>query len=106
MTAIRKMKRKGAAGDDDIPPSFLKELGPKAINELLEMCNFSFTNADIPQVWRHGLIIPLLKRAKPASEVESYRPISLTSCIVKLLECMIRMYATAEEQGWLNKKQA
>ena len=34
--AIRKMRRKGAPGADDIPPAFLKELGPKALAELLE----------------------------------------------------------------------
>tara|TARA_B110001454_G_scaffold192176_1_gene192306 strand:+ start:1042 stop:4992 length:3951 start_codon:yes stop_codon:yes gene_type:complete len=106
--AIRKMKRKGAPGGDNIPPSFLKELGPKAITWLLTICNLSFLHADIPQVWRHGVIIPLLKRAKPASEVESYRPISLTSCVVKLLERMLgaRLYAMAETQGWLNNQQA
>ena len=46
--AIRRMKRKGAPGADDIPPSFLKELGPKALNELLDIYNTSFNKADIP----------------------------------------------------------
>ena len=102
------MKRKGAPGCDDIPPAFLKELGPKGLKELLEICNLSFENADVPQVWRHGVIIPLLKRGKPASEVESFRPISLTSCVIKLLERMIsaRLYAMAENQNWLNNQQA
>jgi len=106
--ALRKMKRRGAPGCDDIPPAFLKELGPKGLNELLTICNLSFTDADVPQVWRHGVIIPLLKRGKPASEVESFRPISLTSCVVKLLERMIsaRLYEMAENQKWLNNEQA
>ena len=73
------MKRKGAPGGDNIPPSFLKELGPKAITELLKICNLPSLHADIPQVWKHGVKIPLLKRAKPASEVESYLSISLTA---------------------------
>ena len=106
--AIRKMKRKGAPGDDNIPPSFLKELGPKARQELLSICNLSFLEADIPQMWRHGIIIPLLKHGKPASELESYRPISLTSCVVKLLERMIsnRLYTMAERNGWICNQQA
>jgi len=33
--AVKKIKRRGAPGGDDIPPSFLKELGDKAFNELL-----------------------------------------------------------------------
>ena len=102
------MKRKGAPGADNIPPSFLKEMGPKARSELLAICNKSFAEADIPQMWRHGIIIPLLKHGKPASELESYRPICLTSCIVKLLERMIsnRLYTMAERKGWLNNQQA
>ena len=98
--AIRKMKRKGAPGDDDIPPPFLKELGPKALKELLDICNASFLHADVPQTWRHAVIIPLLKNAKPASDVESYRPISLTSCVVKVLERMIsnRLYTMGREE--------
>ena len=106
--AIRRMKRKGAPGADNIPPAFLKELGPKALEFLLAIFNRSFLNADIPQLWRHAVIIPLLKRMKPASEVESFRPISLTSCVVKLLERMIsnRLYTMAENQGWLSNQQA
>ena len=34
-TAIQKLKTKGAAGPDDIPPSFLKALGPIVLQELL-----------------------------------------------------------------------
>ena len=107
-SAIRRMKRKGAPGADDIPPSFLKELGAKALTELLEIFNASFLHSDIPQLWRHAIIIPLLKAGKPASEIASYRPISLTSCLVKLLERMItdRLYSIAENQNWLVNQQA
>ena len=34
-SAIKKMKGKGAAGPDNIPPSFLKLLGPLSLQELL-----------------------------------------------------------------------
>ena len=106
--AIRRMKRRGAPGADDIPPSFLKELGPKALTELLEIFNASFNHANIPQLWRHAIIIPLLKAGKSASEIESFRPISLTSCVVKALERMIadRLYTMAENRNWLVTQQA
>ena len=32
-SAIKKMKGKGAAGPENIPPSFLKSLGPLALQE-------------------------------------------------------------------------
>ena len=42
-SAIKKMKGKGAAGPNNIPPSFLKSLGPLALQELLSIFNSSFS---------------------------------------------------------------
>ena len=106
--ALKKMKRKGAPGPDDIPPSFLKELGPKGREELLHILNTSFSYASVPQSWRNAIIIPLLKAGKPATQLSSFRPISLTSCIVKVLERMLasRIYDLAESKHWFSDLQA
>ena len=85
-SAIKRMKREQAAGPDNIPPSFLKSLGPLALQELLSIFNASFSLAHCPQIWMVAIIIPLLKAGKSPSEVASFRPISLTSCVVKFLE--------------------
>ena len=107
-TAIKKMKTKGAAGPDDIPPSFLKNLGPIALEELLAIFNLSLESATCPQVWRSAIIIPLLKAGKPASKLDSYRPISLTSCVVKAFERIIaeRLYNYGEKNGLFSHLQA
>ena len=85
LSAIQKIKRKAAAGPDDIP-TFLKSLGPLTLQELLPIFNASFHPADCPRIWRVAIIIPLLKAGKSPSDVASFRPISLTSCVVKLLK--------------------
>ena len=56
----------------------------------------------------HPIIIPLLKHSTPASDIASFRPISLTSCVVKLLERMLaeRLYFLAESNGWFHNYQA
>ena len=85
-SAIKKMKGKGAAGPDNIPPSFLKSLRPLALQELLSIFNSSFSLAHCPRIWKVATIIPLLKAGKSPREVASFCPISLTSCVAKLLE--------------------
>jgi ribonuclease HI len=106
--ALSKMKTKGAPGPDEIPPSFLKALGPLAKQELLEIFNASLEGADVPQIWRRAIIVPLLKAGKSPAKLASYRPISLTSCVVKLLERMIanRLIHLAETNGWFSRLQA
>ena len=107
-TAIAKMKRKSACGPDNIPPTFLKALETNALDELLTIFNLSFKNADCPRMWRNAVIIPLLKAGKSASELASYRPVSLTSCVVKTLESILaaRLHHLAEKNGWFSHLQA
>lgn len=102
------MKERGAAGPDNISPALLKHLGPKAISLLLDIFNASFQSASISQMWRDAIIIPLLKADKSPSELGSYRPISLTSCVGKLLESKIteRLYAFAESRALFSSRQA
>ncbi len=49
-----------------------------------------------------------MKAGKPPSEIASFRPVSLTSVAVKILERMIanRLYCLAEENGWFSHLQA
>ena len=79
-----------------------------ALSNLLDIFNSSFHLADCPQVWKNAIIIPLLKNGRPAGELKSYRPISLTSCVVKLFERMFadRLIHLAETNNWLYSAQA
>ena len=106
--ALKETNKKGAVGPDDIPVTFLLALGPKAKAILLTIMNQSFTGNEVTQIWRNAIIIPPLKKAKPASKVGSYRPIALTSCVVKILERMLvaRISCLAEEKGWFHQYQA
>ena len=50
-SAIQKMKRKGAAGPDDLSPTSLNALSPITVQELLEIFNALFLYADRPRIW-------------------------------------------------------
>ena len=86
----------------------MKELGPIALQELLDISNQSLHSAECPQAWRNATIIPLLKAGKSPSDLASYRPVSLTSCIAKVVERMVadRLYYLADQNKWFSSLQA
>ncbi len=106
--AIRRMKPRGACGPDSIPPSFLIHMGPLARQELLSLFNCSLSTGLVPQAWRNAEIIPILKSGKPPADITSFRPISLTSCVGKLMERVVseRLYHLTEASDLLSPSQA
>ena len=106
--AIHEAKNNKAAGEDDIPYELIKNLGPKAKELLLHLYNRCWEGEGIPPKWRTAIIKPLLKDGKDPKQTTSYRPISLTSCLGKLLEKIIgdRLVQVLEERGLLNDNQA
>ena len=56
---------------------------------LLEIFNASFRNGTLSHDWKLAIIIPIVKPGKLPTSVDSYRPISLLSCISKLIEKFI-----------------
>ncbi len=77
------MQSKGAAGPEDILPTFIKAPGPIAMAELLSIFNESFPECKVPGIWKEATIFSLKKAGKPPGGISSYRPTSLTSCVVK-----------------------
>ena len=88
LSAIQKMKRKGANSSDHILPTFLKSISPVTLRGLLSIFNASFHYVDCPRIWR-VVIIPLLKAGKSPSDVVSFWPIvrPIISDIVSFLRC-------------------
>ncbi|RUS72132.1 hypothetical protein EGW08_020105 [Elysia chlorotica] len=87
MSTTRQEKK--SPGPDKITNEMLKNLGRKANNKLLIIFNNSWTKGHIPQIWREADVVPTHKQGKDRTKVDSYRPISLTSCVGKLLERLI-----------------
>ena len=84
-TGIKKI-RPGAHGPDQIHYLMLKNLPEEAKNILLILFNKSIKEGYNPKEWRKTSIIPIPKTGKYSSNSDSYRPISLTSCLCKLME--------------------
>jgi len=71
------------------------------------MYNRAWTNGTIPQAWRHSITVPILKAGKDQSNISSYRPISLTSTIGKVMERLVtnRLTYYVEKQDLLTNVQ-
>jgi hypothetical protein len=87
--AVKTCKNGKAAGPDDIPYEFIKHF-PESFNiDMLKFYNYVWCTGKLPTAWKHAVILPLHKAQKPKEETASYRPISLTSCLCKVLEKLV-----------------
>ena len=108
LRVIKEASNGKAAGKDDIPYEMVKHLGPKALGMLLDIYRKCWRGAGIPSAWRTACIKTLLKEDKDPKDPTSYRPISLTSCLGKLLEKIVanRLIHLLEDRGLLTNNQA
>jgi hypothetical protein len=104
---IASLKTRNSPDPNHIMTEFLKHLGPVAFATLLKLFN-QVWKTSIPAMWRKAIIIPLPKAKKPASELSSYQPISLTRTLAKTLEKMVsaRLNWYLEAQNLLSQAQA
>ncbi|KAF2353365.1 hypothetical protein FHG87_015880 [Trinorchestia longiramus] len=74
---------------------------------LLQLYNKSLQSGMLSTVWQTAIIIPLPKPNKPLTSVDSYRSISLLSCVQKLMERQIvsRLTFFLEQKGVFRKTQ-
>ena len=85
---IHKMKRK-APGHDNLVIDQFKDLGYGCMDKLLELYNEIFTLGRYPDPWKQAIVVPILKKNKPAKDPASYRPISLLPIAGKILESLV-----------------
>ena len=78
-----------APGPDDITYEMIRQLPDSSTETLLNIINSMWRNRTFPNEWKEAIIIPLPKPDKDHSNPSFYRPISLTSCLCKLMERMI-----------------
>ncbi len=86
---LLRLNCKLSSGPDGIPNLFLRRVAHFICEPLSSIFNVSLLNGCVPENWKVACIIPVPKIYCP-SNVDKYRPISLTSSICKVLESIIR----------------
>ncbi|KAG8346901.1 hypothetical protein TRVL_02258 [Trypanosoma vivax] len=87
--ALRELSSGTAPGTDEIQCEELKQLGRASRRHILRLFNYSLRAGKVPAKWRQGIIVPLLKPNKPANSMASFRPVTLTSTLCKLMERIV-----------------
>ena len=81
--------KNSSPGLDDIENIFLRKLPQNYLDYLLNLFNKSWINEEVPPDWKIGLLVPILKPDKNSMHKDSYRPISMLSCVGKLMERLV-----------------
>jgi ribonuclease P/MRP protein subunit RPP40 len=74
---------------DGVSFKLLKSVARHIVRPLNIVYQHSLFEGTFPVVWKHAIIIPLYKGKGDRSSASSYRPISLCSCLGKLLEKIV-----------------
>lgn len=95
-------------GIDGVAYSMIKNAHRSLRVQILQIFNEIFLKGLFPDAWRIAAIIPIPKPNKDHSTPLNFRPISLTSCLCKLLEKMVnaRLMWYLESNECLNNTQS
>jgi hypothetical protein len=89
LTLLKLLDAQKAPGPDGHHPFILKTLAPIINKPLTVLFNTSLETGMLPEVWKKATIKPMFKSGDKHL-VQNYRPISLTSVLVKVLEKIVK----------------
>ena len=103
---LRDLDPNKACGPDLIPARLLKEGAEEISHSLSRIFQLSLCSGTLPQDWISAHSVPVHKK-NGKSNPSNYRPISLTSIVVKTLEKLVHrtVVSAMERQGLLSNYQ-
>ena len=95
-----------AAGSDNISGRVIKLCFKELAGVFCEIFNKSLKTHSVPALWKHSTICPILKPGKSAPlSLNDYRPIALTSIVMKCLERIVLGFLKAQTNSLLDEHQ-
>ena len=88
--AIDQLSSNAAAGPDGVPAILLKKCKFQLSDPLFKLWSKSMETGEIPEIFKLAHVCPLHKPGTPRASPSSYRPVSLTSHLVKTFERVIK----------------
>ena len=84
---FNRLKERKACGPDLIRPKLLKHCAPQLTFIYTFIMNLSLKTHVIPTIWKCSELLPVPKR--PITQLNDFRPVALTSVVMKCLEELI-----------------
>ncbi|KAL0148543.1 hypothetical protein M9458_056090 [Cirrhinus mrigala] len=88
---FRKNKRRKAPGPDGVTPACLKTCADQLAPILSQIFNRSLELCEVPSCFKRSTIIPVPKKPK-ITGLNDYRPVALTSVVMKSFEKLVLAY--------------
>ena len=85
---IKKLGADKAVGPDNISGRMLKMCADSIAPVLARIFNISIASGKLPMEWKTAHVVPVYKKGD-RSTLTNYRPIALTSIVVKMLESLV-----------------
>ena len=86
---LKRIKNSSSPGPDEISQRVLKELMNEVSEPLSLLYNKSIKTSDIPKDWILANVVPIYESGTKGEPV-NYRPISLTSVVVRVMERILK----------------
>ncbi|KAI4903828.1 hypothetical protein NFI96_000292 [Prochilodus magdalenae] len=85
---LRRLHTRKAAGPDRVCPRLLKSGAVELGAPLQHIFNLSLRLGRVPTLWKTSCLVPVPKKGRP-SELNDFRPVALTSHVMKTLERLL-----------------
>ena len=104
---LKSLDTTKAMGPDNLHPRLLKEAAPLIAKPLTKIFNKSLISGLFPDDFKKAKVVPVPKDGD-LTDISNYRPISLLSCVSKILEKAVhnQLYNYLQEHRLLSQRQS
>ena len=103
---IKSLPEKSSEDHEGFSYAVLKNGGNVLAHQITRLFKLSFINGQVPMEWKKSVIFPIKKKASTKT-IDSFRPISITSCFCRAFERIVRnsIMKFITDNSFMNKSQ-
>ncbi len=91
---FQRVNIRKAVEPDGISGRVLRACADQLAPVFTEIFNLSLDQLEIPTCFKQSIIVPILKKSQPSC-LNDYRPVALTSIVIKCFERLVRNFITS-----------